>query len=150
WTVLAIGCVPLAFLLLRPLAPSTAAHARDAALLTLSFAPVLEGLAAGSNSIVSLPIVAAVLAALASGPDATAGVLLGMQLFRPQLLFAPLVLLAWKRRWRALAGFLAVATVLCIASVVLVAPGSLRAWIALVPLLSRMIFEPGVPTALFS
>src|SRR5207244_11191309 len=127
-----------------------ASHTGDAALLALSFAPVLEGLAAGSNSIVSLPIFAAVLAALGTGRDATAGMLLGLQLFRPQLLLAPLVLLAWKRRWRALAGFVAVATVLCVASVVLVAPGSLRAWLALVPLLSRMIFEPGVPTALFS
>jgi hypothetical protein len=150
WSGLALACIPLAFRLLRPWTPRTAPHWRDAVLLTLSFAPVIEGLSAGSNSIVSLPIFAGALSALAAGRDATAGALLGLQLFRPQLLLAPLVLLAWKRRWRALAGFVVVGMVLCALAVVFVDAHSLAAWFALVPLLSRMIFEPGVPTALFS
>jgi len=150
WTAVAIGCIPLAFRLVRPLAPLTASHSRDLALLTLSFTPVLEGLAAGSNSIVALPIFAAVLSAFAAGRDTTAGMLLGAQLFRPQLLMAPLVLLAWKRRWRALTGFAMVGTVLCLLSVVFVGPQSLLAWVAVVRSLSRIMFEPGMPTALFS
>jgi hypothetical protein len=132
------------------LTPRTAGRWRDAALLTLSFEPVLEGLAAGSNSIVSLPIFAGALSALAAGRDGTAGVLLGLQLFRPQLLLAPLVLLASKRRWRALACFVAVGAVLSASAVVFVEPRSLIQWFALVPLLSRIMFEPGMPTALLS
>jgi hypothetical protein len=150
WTVAALACIPVAFRLLRPLTPRTAPRWRDAALLTLSFAPVLEGLAAGSNSIVSLPIFAGALSALAAGRDGTAGALLGLQLFRPQLLVAPLVLLAWKRRWRALAGFAAVGAVLSASAVVFVEPRSLEKWFALIPLLSRIMFEPGMPTALLS
>ncbi len=150
WTVVGVGCLTGAVLLTARNAPRIRGHPGGIVLLALSFTPVLEGLAAGSNSIVSLPIFAATLVALRSEREILAGGLLGLQTFRPQLLLATLVLLAWKRRWRVIGGFAAVASVLVALAVVFVARRSMLDWAELFPLLSRMMFEPGMPTPLFS
>jgi hypothetical protein len=150
WTAVGLACLPVAFLLICDSASRNAEHCRDGVLLALSFTPILEGLAAGSNALLSLPIFAATFVAFRARRETLAGALLGLQLFRPQLLLAPLVLLAWKRRWRALAGFVAVALMLAGLAVLFVDPHSLLAWLSLLPLLSRMMFEPGMPTPIFS
>jgi len=73
-------------------------------LFSLSFFPVLEGLMAGNFSAISLLIFTGVFLALKKDYDFLAGLLLGIQLIKPQLVLALIVILAYKRRWRALLG----------------------------------------------
>ena len=149
WTALLHACLVAALMVMSRAAPLTGRQLPSMLLLSLSFYPVLEGLMAGSNSLFELPIFALMLPALRSGHEARAGVLLGLQLYRPQLALVPLVVFAVKRRWRILAGFAGVGAVWVLLSL-LVAPRSLLDWLALGPLLSRMIFEKGMPSALFA
>src|SRR5437773_83426 len=78
-------------------------------LLSLSFFPVIEGMMAGSNQMVTFVLLTAVFLSLKRGHDGAAGVFLGLQLFKPQLAIATLVVLIFKRRWNALLGFALVA-----------------------------------------
>src|SRR5436309_2829392 len=149
WTALLLACLVAALIVLSRTAPLTGRHWPSALLLSLSFYPVLEGLMAGSNSLIELPIFALILLSLRSGHEVRAGALLGLQLYRPQLALVPLAVFAVKRRWRILSGFAGVGAVWMLLSL-LVAPHALLDWLALGPLLSRMIFEKGMPSALFA
>jgi glycosyl transferase family 87 len=149
WTVLLLGCLVATLIVMSRLAPRTGASWPSTLLLSLSFYPVLEGLIAGSNSFLSLPLFALMLRSLRAGREVPAGMLLGLQLYRPQLALAPLLVFAVKRRWRILAGFAAVGFAWMLLTLV-VGPHALVDWLALAPQLSRMIFEPGMPSALFA
>jgi hypothetical protein len=150
WSALVVAGLGGALLVLRPWTPRAGAHWPVAMLLALSFVPVLEGLTAGSNSLVAVPVFAAVFAALKSGRDGAAGAILALVLCRPQLALAPVVVLLWKRRMRALLGFGAVAAGLFALSMALVDRDAPFAWLRLSPLMVRMIVEPGLPQPLFS
>jgi glycosyl transferase family 87 len=149
WTSLALACVPVSLRLICRVPETRTVH-RAIVLIAFSFLPVIEGAEAGNNAIVSLLVFSVILASLRSGHDGLGGAALALQLSRPQLVAVPLVVLLAKRRWRAVAGFAAGAAVLAGLSIVFVAPGSLLAWARLTPALSRMIFEPGMPFAIFS
>jgi len=150
WTVCSLACVVSALAVMARAAPLTGRHWPSTVLLSLSFYPVLEGLMAGSNSLWSLPIFALMYRALRAGNDATAGALLGLQLYRPQLAVAPLIVFAAKRRWRILAGTAGVGVAWVLASTFCVGRWAILDWLSLGPTLNRMIFEPGMPYALLS
>lgn len=114
----------------------------------LSFFPVLEGLMAGNSSAVSLFLFTLIFLALKRRQDGLAGALLGFELIKPQLVPALLVVLIWKRRWRAVLGFGAVAAGWGILSVAFVDWQSPIAFLHTLPLLTRPAFVPGFPTEL--
>ena len=149
WTALCLASLATALVIMARGAPLTGSHWPSTFLLSLSFYPVLEALMAGSNSLLAVPIFALVLVALRAGREASAGALLGLLFFRPQLGIAPLLVFTAKRRWRVVVGAAAVGAVWVAASVLFIGRRTLLDFLALGPLLSRMIFEPGMPTALF-
>ena len=150
WTASSLACLVTALLVMARAAPLTGRHLPSTLLLSLSFYPVLEGLMAGNNSLWSLPIFALMYRALRVGNDATAGALLGLQLYRPQLAVAPLVVFAAKRRWRILVGAAAVGVVCVLLSVLCIGERTPVEWLVLAPTHNRLIFEPGMPSALLS
>jgi hypothetical protein len=149
WTALCLACLVATLLLMRRCAWRTGARWPSSFLISLSFYPVLEALAAGTNALLSPLIFAGAYLALKRERDTVAGAVLGLQLYRPQLLLAPLLLLVFKRRWRALAGFAGVALALAGLATVLVDRGALIAWLRIMPLASRMFFEKGIPSSIF-
>ena len=100
---------------------------------------------AGSNQMVSLLLMIAIFLSLKRGHDGAAGVLLGLQLFKPQLAIAIFVVLAFKRRWRALAGFGAVALLWALLSMLFVSGGALVDYLQVIPTLARLAFVEGFP-----
>ena len=149
WTVVSLAAFAAALRLMAGWAPLTGRHWPSTLVLSLSFYPVLEGLMAGSNSLLAVPIFALTLGALRTGREAVAGALLGLLFYRPQLALAPLVVFAIKQRWRLVAGAAAVGAVWAAASALFVGWRTPFDFLALGPLLGRMIFEPGMPSALF-
>jgi hypothetical protein len=105
----------------------------------------VEGLMAGSNHMVSLLLVTAVFLSLKHGRDGAAGVFLGIQLFKPQLAIATLVVLVARRRWRAVLGFAAVAAIWMLASTLLVGSRSLVDYLDAIPGLTRLALAEGFP-----
>src|SRR5712691_2013414 len=102
WTVLSVGFLITSLLWLSGDYPWVTSWLPTILLLSFSFFPVIEGLMAGSNHMLSLLLLTAVFVSLKHGRDGTAGVFLGLQLFKPQLAIATLVVLIFKRRWKAL------------------------------------------------
>ncbi len=149
WTGACLAALAAALRIMARCAPLTGRHWPDTLVLSLSFYPILEGLMAGSNSLLAVPIFALVLVALRAGREASAGALLGLLFYRPQLALAPVVVFAAKGRWRVIAAAAAVGAGWAAASVLFVGWRTPRDFLALGPLLSRMIFEPGMPSSLF-
>lgn len=149
WTAVCLAGLVGSLLVMARLAPLTGRQWRSTLLLSLSFYPVLEGLMAGSNSLLAVPIFALMLGALRAGRETSAGALLGLLFYRPQLALAPLVVFAAKRRWRLIAGAAGVGAVWVVLGAFLVGRHTLLDFLALGPLLSRMMFEKGMPAALF-
>lgn len=79
-----------------------------------SFFPVFATLAQGQISIVLLAVIAASFLALRSGREVLSGGLLAIALIKPPYVIPFLFLLLVQRRWRALAGFSAVAAALAL------------------------------------
>ena len=126
------------------------ADRRFALVVSLSFYPVLENLTGGNNALFSLLVFTLIYLALKRERDGLAGALLAVELLKPQLAIALLVVLIWKRRWRAVVGFGGVSALWAILSVWLVAPESLLSYLGTLPTLSRLAFVGGYPFALFS
>ena len=150
WTACSLACLAAAILVTARSAPRTGRYWPSTVVISLSFYPVLEGLMAGSNSLWSLPIFALMYRSLRAGNDAAAGALLGLQLYRPQLAVAPLIVFAAKRRWRILAGTAGVGAAWVLLTTLFIGQWAILDWLALGPALNRMIFEPGMPYALLS
>ncbi|HXG50524.1 MAG TPA: glycosyltransferase family 87 protein [candidate division Zixibacteria bacterium] len=95
------------------------------------FFPVTFTLFNGQDSIILLFLIAAACAQLEKNKDNIAGILLGFALIKPQLIFAILLLLLYKRRWRFYRAFAATAIVLAVVSIALVGPEGVRRYIDL-------------------
>ncbi len=76
-----------------------------------AFQPVRDTFFHGQPSFVLFFAFAAAFAAFASGRERLGGALLGLLLLKPNYALIPVAALLWKRRWDALKGFGAVATV---------------------------------------
>jgi hypothetical protein len=150
WTVFSLACLVVALLVMAREAPRTGQQWPSALLLALSFYPIMEGLMAGNNSLVALPIFALTYRLLRGGRDGAAGMILGLQLYRPQLAIAPIVVLAAKRRWRALGGVAVIGAGWIALSATLVGPRALVEWLNLGRQLGHIYFAPGMPYALLT
>ena len=102
WTAFGLACLIASLLGLAREYRWLRSALPTAILLSLSFFPVVEGLMAGSNQLVSVLLLTGVFLLLKRGHDVPAGTVLGLQLFKPQLAIAILVVLLVKRRWQAL------------------------------------------------
>jgi len=101
-----LGLLALSFRLLRPRMDELAEVWRWLpAAMCLSFLPVAVALMQGQDSILLLTLLVAAMAELQQGREWTAGVLIGLGLFKFQIAIPiALLFLAW-RRWRFSAGF---------------------------------------------
>jgi alpha-1,2-mannosyltransferase len=114
-TCFMVGCCALALWMLRAVLPRVPDHFGTIFGVVVTFYPLYRAVAGGQNSAVSLLCAAGAIAALETKREFTAGVWLGLWLFKPQ--FAILVALAvCLRSWRALAGFSLVAAIYALAS----------------------------------
>jgi hypothetical protein len=145
WTVVSLICLSASLLWLSRDYRWVRSWYPTVLLLSLSFFPVGEGLMAGSNMIVSLLLFTGVFLSLKHGQDATAGVFLGLQLFKPQLAVATLAVLLVKRRWSALLSFAFVAAIWVALSVVFVSHQSVVGYVYSVPRLIQLNFTEGFP-----
>ncbi|MCL6611109.1 MAG: DUF2029 domain-containing protein [Peptococcaceae bacterium] len=75
-------------------------------IIGLTSFPVFIGLVSAQNSLFSLGIYAAIYILLKNKRDFTAGLALGIGLFKPQLFFLLPLVLVMLKRWRAVAGWL--------------------------------------------
>jgi hypothetical protein len=145
WTALSLSAIGLSLYLTTRHSRLTRNHWMFGFVLSLSFFPVLEGLIAGNTSSVSLLLLTLMFLALKAGRDVEAGGLLGIQLIKPQLVVVLLVVLIYKRQWRALLGFAGVAAIWAVASILLIDPRSLQTYVTLLPQLTNLAFVSGFP-----
>lgn len=108
-TALMLACLVSALTLARPLIPLLQRHFETATIAAIAFYPMFRAITAGQNTALSLLLLVASWRFVHEGRDLSAGVMLGLLLFKPQLA-APLIglhLLA--RRDRVIAGVLVTA-----------------------------------------
>ncbi|HEX5164457.1 MAG TPA: glycosyltransferase family 87 protein, partial [Thermomicrobiales bacterium] len=110
WLLVSVALVFLSLRLLWPIVPDVHRHGISLIMLLLfASQPMIELLGSGQDAALSLFVLAAGLRLLLSGREGLAGAVLGLGLFKPQIfVFMPIFFLV-TRRWRALAGWLAVA-----------------------------------------
>ncbi len=111
----------------------------------LAFVPVFAAVSYGQNSLLSVALLAATYALLRAGRDGPAGVVLGVLLYKPQLVVVLALALLVARRWRALAGLGATTVGLAAVSWVLSAT-AVTSWLALSRAFPTMLTDPGFPT----
>ncbi len=126
WALCAAAFVATALIWRRWLA---ADRFRSAVVLTICLPAWFWALAGGQNSFFSLLVLTAFCGLLMRGRDFCAGAVLGLLAFKFQLLLLPAGMLVLKRRWRAMAGLAACGGVTLLATVLLVGPESLAAYI---------------------
>ncbi len=133
WTALTVALLILDAHLLWPLVPSLQQHRfRTVLVVLLSSWPVLELIADGQDSAVSLLILIVGLRLLLAGKDVSAGAVLGLGLFKPQLYLLMPLLLLLQRRWGALVSWLLVGTMLTVTSIAAVGFDGLQSYTRLI------------------
>jgi Glycosyltransferase family 87 len=121
WTLLSVAAIVVALRLLWPLIPRLHKHGFAILLfLLLASRPGMQLLGGGQDSAFSLLLLVAGLRLLIAGRDATAGAVLGLGVFKPQLFILLPILFALQRRWTALVAWVAVAAPLTIFSVAVI------------------------------
>ncbi len=142
WSALGIVLVPAGLWLVarargEPLQPPVL-------LWAFAFVPVWAAVSYGQNSLLSLFILAAVFALLGQARDGFAGLVLGLLLYKPQLVLVLALLLALERRWPALLGLAATATALVLVSLAMSLPAA-RAYVQLASSFPTMLADPAFP-----
>jgi hypothetical protein len=132
WSLVSITLLVASMVLLRPLLPRLGGALYPVVVVAVAATqPVLETVGVGQDSALSLFLWVSGLRLMRSGRDGWAGAVLALGMVKPQLfVLVPLVLLA-QRRWRGLAGWSASASALLALSLVVVGPGVLRDWVAM-------------------
>ncbi len=122
WTAVnAVGAIALAW---RAASFYTAERRLLAGILVLVSTAVIFSLWFGQPQLILALAFGEAFIALRKGRDLTAGVWLAVVLFKPQYLVLILPVLLWKRRWRALAGFVAGGLAILVASVLVAGPST--------------------------
>ena len=129
WCAVNLLCVAASLWMLRRIAPQGGALA---ALLVLVSAPFLQSLTHGQNSGTSLLLLTGAALAWTRGRDFTAGALVGLLMYKPQLAAALAAVLVVSRGRRAAGGLLAVGSLL-LAVTVLTMPGALTDYLHRLP-----------------
>lgn len=107
-------------------------------LFVAGFAPITFALLDGQDSILMLFLVALSRRFLAEGKDRAAGMMLGLALFRFQVIVPIAICFLLWRRWRVLAGLAASGTAMAIASVLIAGIDGTRKYIQLLSLISSV------------
>jgi Glycosyltransferase family 87 len=129
WSLISMGCLVAAVLLVLAETRSRQPGVAGSLLLVCAFGPVFFGLINGQNATVSLLLYALMYRALVRDKPRAAGVWAALGLFKPQLFFVfPLVFLV-SRRWRALAAYTVTAAGLAVLSVALVGVDGVQGWL---------------------
>lgn len=128
WTVVSLALVILATALALETLPRLLPHWKLVAVAIAGFCPVFAGLVDGQNASLSLLLYVLVYIALRQGHEGRAGAWAALGLFKPQLFFILPLVFAAGRRWRALAVYGCVASVLALASLALVGIDGAIAW----------------------
>ena len=104
--------------LLRPYVPNLSRWSRALPIVAaLAFFPVFVCLVQGQDSLVLLLLFGCAFVAMDKGNDFAAGVLLGMALFRFQLVLPLIMVVALRRRWKVVGGFAVAAVALAAVSI---------------------------------
>jgi len=127
-TCLMAACCAMALWLLRAVLPVVQSHFVSLLGVVLTFYPLYRAVAGGQNSAISVLCAAGAIAALQAKNDFTAGLWLGLWLFKPQFAI-PVALVACLRSMQALAGFSTVAAIYFLAGAVFFGVGWPRWWI---------------------
>jgi len=121
WNVINLLILCSLPLLLRQHIPLIGSASRAFWLLAaLAFFPVFVTLLQGQDTIILLLLLALMFISLRKKADFSAGVWLGLGLFRFQVIMALVALLLLNRKWKAIAGFLSAGFVLAVISIVLI------------------------------
>jgi hypothetical protein len=125
WTGINLAAAAIAaYLLGRIVSPGGGGDRLLVALLVLASAPLIQSLAHGQNSAISLLIVTVAITAWRGGRGFAAGACVGLLLYKPQLAAALAVVLVLHRGRRAAAGVLSVGAMVLVATA-LTMPGAL-------------------------
>jgi hypothetical protein len=132
WELLTLGAVALSLRLLWPLLPGLHRLRFWRVLVAvLCMAPAIMLFLLAQDTGISLLLLVAGLILLQHDRDELAGAILGLGMFKPQLFFLMPLLFLSQRRYKALRGFIVTGGLLGVASLVLVRPAGVRAWLEL-------------------
>ncbi|HWP56621.1 MAG TPA: glycosyltransferase family 87 protein [Candidatus Acidoferrales bacterium] len=106
-------------------------------LMFAGFYPATVTLLHGQDSILLTFLMAAAIRALKFSKDRTAGVLLAVGLFKPQLILPTILVLIVNRRWAAMLSFLATSVTLAAVSIKLVGVAGVRQYLELLAQIDR-------------
>jgi len=138
WAVLNIIIFAIVYRrLLDAVSPLENRSRRLTRLAILSFCPVWATLVHGQVSFLILLSLLGAWAALRSGRDFHGGLWLGLALVRPQLLLVVVLMLVWRRRWAAVAGFAVAAGAALLTSLALVGGEGLAQYTRLLAMVAQ-------------
>jgi len=110
-----------------------------------AFPPVFASVSYGQNALLSLFILAAAVALLRHGRDFAGGLVLGVLLYKPQLLVVLGIVLLADRRWWTVAGLATMAALLAAATLATGVPAA-QSYLALASTFGAMQTHAGFPT----
>lgn len=145
WLICSIVFLLLSLRLLWPLVPALHRFRfRHIAIISLSAPPVVNCLQSGQNALLTVLVFSASIRCLVTGKDIAGGVVLGLGMYKPQLVILFPVVLLVQRRWRALASFTGVSALLTAISVTVLGWSGVRDYLAL---LSSDVYLYGIAEA---
>ncbi len=145
WNALSTIALVVFILVLTPFLPRLRGLSRALPFLcAFAFFPVLDCLLQGQDSILLLLLFGLTFASLKKERDYAAGAWLGLGLFRFQLVLPLLVVLAYQRKWKSIAGCAAVGTGLAAVSATLVGWRGLLNYPSAVLACNRILQSSGV------
>ncbi len=129
WTLVSVGLVVAAMVVLRPLYPRLRSrHWGVVTLVVAASQPLLELVGAGQDSALTLLVWASTTRLLGAGRPRTAGAVLALGIVKPQLFLLGALVLLLQRRWSALVAWLATTALLVAVSAAVTGPGTWTAW----------------------
>lgn len=147
WLLGSLACLALAALMAQPWSGLTR---RESALVILAFPGTYGALLVGQNSPLTLLLFASVARLLWRGERlGLAGVIAALALYKPQLLIGLLLWGLWQRRWQSMAGFVTVAFLIGVGSLLVSVPATLS-YVSLGQELFGPVTAHGVNAALYA
>ena len=135
-TLLMLGALVAALQLVRPMVSVVDRHFELVAIASVAFYPMYRAITGGQNTALTLLLLAGSWRAVTTRHDMTAGVLLGLLLFKPQFALPLIGLHLLARRWRVVAGASVTAAACWMVGAALLGRGWLGRWLDSVRLFS--------------
>lgn len=144
WNALSVAALVVFVVVLRPFLPKLSTICSFLPFLcAFAFFPVFDCLAQGQDSIFLLLLLGLAFTSLKRKHDWSAGIWLGLGLFRYQLVLPVLVVLAWQRKWKTLGGCAAIGFGLAAVSAGVVGGKGLLSYPSMVLACNRMLQSSG-------